>query len=149
MRRRILIEFVSGNIFDSDCQALVNPVNCVGISGKGLALAFKNKYPQMFQAYRQTCLDGKLTVGQLHIWPDKEKFIVNFPTKIHWRNPSQLQWIEMGLVALAEFVKENNIVSIALPKLGCGLGGLEFAEIKEKLINFSKQLENTKIIVYV
>jgi O-acetyl-ADP-ribose deacetylase (regulator of RNase III) len=144
-----LIEFVSGNIFDSDCQALVNPVNCVGISGKGLALAFKNKYPQMFQAYRQTCLDGKLTVGQLHIWPDKEKFIVNFPTKIHWRNPSQLQWIEMGLVALAEFVKENNIVSIALPKLGCGLGGLEFAEIKEKLINFSKQLENTKIIVYV
>lgn len=142
-----MIEFISGNIFESECQALVNPVNCVGISGKGLALAFKQKYPEMFVSYQEACVNKQLVIGQLHIWYG-DKIIINFPTKIHWRNPSKLVWIEQGLVELSKQIRNLRISSLALPAIGAGLGGLPIEQVKEKIIEFSKGLEDIKIVAY-
>lgn len=120
-------------IFNSKCQALVNPVNCVGVMGKGLALEFKLKYPEMFNWYREQCRNKELYIGKLLTWSIKSdtnpQYIINFPTKIHWQNPSYFEYIEMGLMALKREIKKYNIESIALPALGCGEGKLNFDDV--------------------
>src|SRR4051812_45091695 len=103
-----MIEYVKGDIIASDCEALVNTVNCVGKMGKGLALSFKRQFPEMFKAYKRACDENSVRTGRMHIWKG-EKTVINFPTKQHWRNPSRMEWIVQGLQDLVEVVKIQGI----------------------------------------
>jgi O-acetyl-ADP-ribose deacetylase (regulator of RNase III) len=118
------ITFKKTNIMDSKMQTLVNPVNCVGVMGKGLALAFKQRYPLMYQSYRVACKKGDLKIGKP--WLHKDTMVLNFPTKDHWRRRSRLSYISSGLEYLAKNAITLGITSLAVPPLGCGLGGLEW-----------------------
>jgi len=119
-----------GNLFDSKAQTLVNTVNCVGIMGKGVALEFKKRFPAMFDDYLLRCEHKDVRLGAPYLYEDLSGTrIVNFPTKDHWRSPSRLQDIEHGLEFLAQHVAEWHISSLAMPPLGCGNGGLEWAEV--------------------
>jgi O-acetyl-ADP-ribose deacetylase (regulator of RNase III) len=125
----------TGSIFDftspSVPTAIVNTVNCVGVMGKGLALEFKQRYPAMFKVYAAECKAGRICVGQVSIWSEGNNlFIVNFPTKDDWRNPSQLKWIADGLDDLRERAIMMNMQSLILPALGCNLGGLNFDDVR-------------------
>lgn len=135
-----------GNIFNSSCEFLVNPVNCVGVMGKGLALEFKNKYPLNFEIYKKACDNASFNIGNLLIVPVDNKFIVNFPTKKHWRNKSDLEFIKIGLEELKVAIKEFNIKSIALPKLGCGLGGLDWNEVFDLIKDFHNSIEDNVLV---
>jgi O-acetyl-ADP-ribose deacetylase (regulator of RNase III) len=117
------------NILSSDAQALVNTVNTVGVMGKGLALAFKNHYPDMYDSYRYRCRTGSVQIGKMDVHITDGKFIINFPTKEHWRNPTQIEWVEDGLIDLRQTIIELKIESIAIPPLGCGLGGLDWLDV--------------------
>ena len=148
---------IYGDILKSNAQVLVNPVNCVGVMGAGLAKQFKEKYPNMYLDYREECKLNRLNIGQLSLWecPEQEKLIVNFPTKYHWKDVSSIESIRKGFNALIEVIKlliqYRNIKSIAIPMLGCGLGGLNevhfwnvyFHDFRENLIN-----EDIEILIY-
>jgi O-acetyl-ADP-ribose deacetylase (regulator of RNase III) len=121
-----MIRYVEGDIFDSKAQTLVNPVNTVGVMGKGLAAEFKRRYPQMFREYWALCQSGRFTVGQLWLYRASDKWILNFPTKRHWRDKSRLEDIETGLQRFVATYEDNGITSIAFPMLGSGLGGLNW-----------------------
>lgn len=135
-----------GNIFNSSCEFLVNPVNCVGVMGKGLALEFKNKYPLNFEIYKKACDNASFNIGNLLIVPVDNKFIVNFPTKKHWRNKSDLEFIKIGLEELKVAIIDFNIKSIALPKLGCGLGGLDWNEVFDLIKDFHNSIDNNVLV---
>ena len=135
-----MIHYVSGNIFDSPAQTLVNPVNTVGVMGKGLALEFKKRYPRMFEEYKKQCRDGWLYVGDLMFWRAKNHFILNFPTKKHWKDPSSLIYIEAGLLSSANKYESYGISSIAFPKLGCGNGGLDWKVVKPVMERYLQEL---------
>lgn len=130
-----------GDILQSDCQAIINTVNTKGVMGKGLALLYRKKYPDMFTAYRRACLDNKVKTGSMHLWkvPNQDKWVINFPTKDHWRNPSQMEWIISGLQNLVEIVKEKGFTSIAIPPLGCGLGGLHWYLVKKEILKVCEE----------
>jgi O-acetyl-ADP-ribose deacetylase (regulator of RNase III) len=116
-----------GNIFESGLQTLVVPVNTVGVMGNGLALAFKNRYPGLFLSYWRACKDKRLKIGTLHVFQtDHDKKILCFPTKEDWRNPSKLEYIQLGLGALRDHHAELGIESLSFPMLGCGKGGLDY-----------------------
>ena len=138
-----------GNIFNSSCEFLVNPVNCVGVMGKGLALEFKNKYTLNFEIYKKACDNASFNIGNLLIVPVDNKFIVNFPTKKHWRNKSDLEFIKIGLEELKVAIKDFNIKSIALPKLGCGLGGLDWNKVFDLIKDFHNSIENVLVQVFI
>ena len=124
-----MIRYLNGSIFDSPAQCLVNPVNCVGVMGKGLALDFKRRYPKMFESYVNICKAGELKPGKLVFYTESalSHTICLFPTKIDWRHPSKVEYIESGLLAFVKYYNEWDIKSVAMPHLGCGLGGLSFA----------------------
>lgn len=121
-----MITYLSGDLFQSPAQVLVNPVNTVGVMGKGIALKFKQVYPEMFEAYRNHCERGNLQIGQLYLYKTPNKWILNFPTKKHWHNPSRAEYIEAGLAKLRDRCSEMGMTSIAFPALGCGNGELDF-----------------------
>ncbi len=125
-----MITYTEGDLFASPAQTLVNPVNTVGVMGKGLAWQFKQRYPAMFQAYRTACSTHHLTVGQLQIFRAEAHWILNFPTKQHWRQPSTLTHIETGLQTFAATYAAEGITSIAFPALGCGLGQLRWSQVQ-------------------
>ena len=143
-----MITFKKGNIFDSKCQTLVNTVNCKGVMGKGLALQFKEQYPEMFEEYKLACEKKKiLEGGDMWIWKFNDMFeprkILCFATKEDWRNPSKIEWIEKGLRLFSYHYKLMGIKSIAWPKLGCTNGGLNWEkDVKPLMI---KYLENIDI----
>ena len=115
------------NLTRSTAAAIVNPVNCVGVMGKGLALQFKEEYPDNYSAYRKACLSGEVTPGSMFLYEEKSgKLIINFPTKDNWQNPSELSYIDKGLDDLVRTIQEKNIKSVAIPAIGCGLGGLDW-----------------------
>ena len=156
-----MIEFRTGNLFDSKCKTLVNTVNCVGVMGKGIALQFKNKYPYMFTAYKNACYNGELkNGGDLWLFSIKnfipfDSLITNLPkilcfaTKEHWRNPSKLEWIDRGLQNFVQNYKQWGITTIAFPKLGCNNGGLNWEnEVKPLMIKYLNNLENLYIEIY-
>ena len=114
------------NIFDSQCQTIVNTVNCVGVMGKGLALEMKKRYPDMFEKYKDFCNKGLIDVGKLWLYKHSDdKWILNFPTKKHWKNPSEYEYIEDGMIKFVETYKERGIKTVAFPMLGCSNGGLD------------------------
>jgi len=123
-----MVEFAKGNLLEADVEALVNAVNTVGVMGKGLALQFRRKFPTNDLAYRAAAKQGMLTAGKMFVFDlgsvNNPHYIINFPTKRHWRDTSRLGDIEAGLVDLVDVVRERQIASVAVPALGCGLGGL-------------------------
>lgn len=130
-----MIEYVTGNILHSGADALVNPVNCVGVMGKGLALQFKRAFPENFDSYRASCASGHLVPGKLCVqeYPRdgaSPRFIVNLPTKRHWKDKSLLEDVKVGLDALVRFVVIEEVKSVAIPPLGCGLGGLAWPDVR-------------------
>ena len=147
-----MIQFLKGNLLDSTATALVNTVNTVGVMGKGIALQFKEAFPVNNKKYMEACKAGLLSPGKLLAVKDHnallgEKLIINFPTKKHWRHPSKYEYIEEGLKALVTLIKEQQINSIAIPPLGCGNGGLDWARIKQMIVKHIEPLE-VKTYVY-
>ncbi len=130
-------------------QTLVNPVNCRGVMGRGLALQFKERYPAMFAEYRRRCLAGALTVGRLYVWrPAKDAtWVLNFPTKNHWREPSSLEIIEAGLKRLLEVYQPTGITSLAFPLLGCGEGGLAWEDVEPLMVRYLTQLQEVEVYI--
>ena len=121
------VSVIRGDLFGSDAQTLVNPVNCVGVMGKGVALGFKRRFPDMFKDYANRCSRGSVRLGEPYLWkPLVPPFVLNFPTKDHWRSRSKLQDIIDGLDFLEESYKEWGIESLAVPALGCGEGQLDW-----------------------
>lgn len=141
-----MIEYIEGDIFNSPAQVIVNTVNTVGVMGKGLALSFKQKYPDMFNSYRTACEKKQLTIGKLMLWYAPDHWILLFPTKENWRNPSKLEYIEKGLVKFEQTYAEKNITSIAFPKLGCGNGELNWDDVRPLM---EKHLKSLPIDVYI
>lgn len=121
-----MIEYKKGSILDSKAQIIVNPVNCVGVQGAGLALAFKNKYPETFKKYKNMCDRKLLSPGKLYLTDN----ILHFPTKDNWKDNSKIEYIKAGLEKFKNTYKEKGIESIAFPQLGCGKGKLKWKEIK-------------------
>jgi len=146
-----MIRYRSGNIFETEAKAIVNPVNCVGVMGKGLAKEFKKKFLENFIFYKQECDSGNVHLGRMCSYFDEGslKYIINFPTKNHWKDKSNLSDIEEGLKDLVRFIKEENIHSIAIPALGCGLGGLDWEEVKQKMEDLLGVLEKEQVIIYL
>ena len=145
------INFIRGNILESDAEALVNPVNCVGVMGKGLALQFKDKFPENFAHYRDACNSDGVSVGKMFVWRDHNppnKYVINFPTKRHWRDNSQYIFISMGLVDLVRVVRDLDIKSIVIPQLGCGLGGLDWQIVKPLIVDAFKDMESVEVSIY-
>ena len=136
--------FTEGNILDADVEALVNPVNCVGVMGAGLALQFKRKFPANFTHYKLACKYEEVYLGSvlLHYNIRHPKWIINFPTKYHWKDKSSILSIQLGLNDLVRTIEKHQIQSIAIPKLGCGLGGLDWEVVKPLLID---ALDDVKI----
>jgi O-acetyl-ADP-ribose deacetylase (regulator of RNase III) len=132
-----MINYVKGNILESTDVAVVNPVNCVGIMGAGLAKQFRDKYPRMFDDYRKWCKSGEAEIGNLHIFRVSKYTIVNFPTKVHYADNSSLDYIFDGLQTLKIAISKHDIKSISIPALGCGFGNLfkedVFGMIEEEL----------------
>lgn len=131
-----MITYVVGDLFQSPARVLVNAVNTVGVMGKGVAEEFKRCYPEMFAQYQQLCQDEQFTVGQLWLYKTPHKWILNFPTKAHWRDPSLLPYIEAGLQKFAENYADKGITSISFPLLGCGAGGLDWEEQVRPLMEY-------------
>lgn len=130
-----------GNIFESKCQAIVNTVNCVGVMGKGIALEFKKKYPEMFTDYMNKCKSGSVKTGIPYVFDNgNDKIIINFPTKNHWRSPSRLSFVIEGLDWFVENYKKYGITSVAFPPLGCGNGGLDWKTVGPVMYQKLKEL---------
>ena len=145
-----MIEFVSGNFFDYEADIRINTVNCVGIMGAGVALMFKNKFPEMFAEYFDACKKNEVEPGKPHVWEEVTLFskctIINFPTKIHWRNPSEYEYIEKGLIWLKQFLLDREVVTVTLPALGCGHGRLEWEKVKGMIIKHLGELDSTILV---
>lgn len=147
-----MIELVSGNILKDESDAIVNTVNCVGVMGRGIALQFKSAWPNNFKAYEAACKREEVLPGRMFIYETGQltgpKFIVNFPTKRHWRGKSRIQDIESGLQALAKEIADRNIRSIAIPPLGSGLGGLSWNEVRPLIEKVLSPLAGVLVRVY-
>jgi O-acetyl-ADP-ribose deacetylase (regulator of RNase III) len=147
-----MIELKTGNLLSENAEALVNTVNCVGIMGKGIALQFKRAYPENFRQYEKACKAGVVQPGHMFIFPTSNlsnpKYIINFPTKRHWRNKSKIEDIQSGLITLVEQVKLLGITSIAIPPLGCGNGGLNWADVKPLIESAFSQLPNVAVVIF-
>lgn len=146
-----MIRFETGDILKQDCEAIVNTVNCVGVMGKGIALQCKRAYPANFRAYSAACLQGRVVPGSLFTFDNgglvNPRYIINFPTKRHWRNRSRIGDIDAGLVALVREIKELKIRSIAIPPLGSGLGGLSWPHVRQKIVEALSPLAEVDILV--
>src|SRR5437867_2430521 len=132
--RITMVEIKSGDILSEDAEALVNTVNCVGFMGRGIALQFKKAFPANFKAYEAACRRGEVQPGRMFVFETKQltrpRYIINFPTKRHWRGKSRLSDIEAGLEALVAETRSRGIRSVAIPPLGSGLGGLDWKEVR-------------------
>lgn len=147
-----MIKLAQGNLLEADMEALVNAVNCVGVMGKGIALQFKQAFRDNFQAYASACRKGKVKPGRMFTFATNRiinpKYVINFPTKRHWREKSRLEYIEKGLSALVVEVHELGIGSIAIPPLGCGHGGLRWSEVKKLVEGAFDQLPDVQVLFF-
>lgn len=132
-----MISHHQGDLLAADVDALVNAVNTVGVMGKGIALAFKNRFPANYQAYAAACQRGKLVTGRMFVTETQSllgpRWTVNFPTKQHRRDPSRLEWVQTGLQDLRRFLLAEGVQSVALPALGAGLGGLSWPAVRAEI----------------
>ena len=146
-----MIEYRTGDILsNTDAQALVNPVNCVGVMGRGLALAFARRYPQMLHDYRQACHNGSIRPGitRLHtVAQNPARYVVSFPTKDHWRLPSKIEWIDQGMQQMMSLLVEHDIFSVAIPALGAGLGGLPWHLVQPIIVDHADRYPDVHTII--
>jgi len=142
-----VLTYETGDLFQSPAQVLVNAVNTVGVMGRGIALAFKRLYPEMFEVYRGLCANGQFDVGQLWLYKTTGKWVLNFPTKRDWRHKSRLDYIELGLQKFVGAYAQKGIQSIAFPLLGCGSGGLDWESQVRPLME--QHLKDLPIAVYI
>lgn len=142
-----MLNFIRGDMFATPADIRVNTVNCVGVMGAGVALAFKTRYPDMFVAYKKKCDAGQMRPGELDIWRTLTEWVINFPTKRHWREKSRYEDIEAGLIALKDYLAKQGSVRVSLPALGCGHGGLEWSRVSEMIRTFLQDLE-AEILVF-
>ena len=147
-----MIEQSDGNLLGADVEALVNTVNTVGIMGKGIALQFKRAFPAMFKDYAAACKRGEVQLGTMHVWPtqalDGPRLIINFPTKKHWKSGSKLDDVARGLDDLRRVIQREEISSIAVPPLGCGHGGLDWADVQPLIAEKLGMLADVDIQVF-
>lgn len=143
-----MITYIRGDLFNSPAQVLVNTVNTVGVMGKGIALDFKNRYPDMFKEYQKICDKNLLEISKLLLWKNSDKWVLLFPTKEHWRSSSKLSYIEDGLKKFVKTYEKLGIESIAFPKLGCGNGGLDWNDVRPIMEGYLNKLP-IKIYVYL
>jgi O-acetyl-ADP-ribose deacetylase (regulator of RNase III) len=147
-----MIRLVQGNILEADAEALVNTVNCVGVMGKGIALQFKQAYPANFRAYERACKAGEVQPGRMFVTATDSlvnpRYIINFPTKRHWRQPSRMEDIRAGLDALVSELRERRIQSVAIPPLGCGNGGLDWAEVRPLIETALEQVPEVEAVLF-
>ena len=147
-----MLEYKSGDIFDEDVEALVNSVNCVGVMGRGLALQFKSAFPDNYKAYRAACKRGEVRPGEMFIFErpglNNPRYIVNFPTKRHWRSKSNIRDVVAGLEALAQEIRAREIRSIALPALASDLGGLDWQQVRPEIETALGGLDDVRIVVF-
>lgn len=146
------IRVMQGDILTADVEALVNAVNCVGVMGRGVALQFRRAFPANFDAYTAACARGEVRPGRMFVsdtgFCGNPKFIINFPTKRHWREPARIDDIETGLNALAGELVARHIASVALPALGCGLGGLDWNLVRPRIEATLAPMQEVNVIVY-
>ena len=169
VRRLVAIDHATGDIFAQDVEALVNTVNCKGVMGRGIALEFKKRYPDNFKEYKAACDRGDVKPGQMFIFemepinPQLDLFsassgheltqsstprlIVNFPTKRHWRAKSRMEDIDSGLEALRQEIVDRNIKSIAIPPLGCGLGGLKWDDVRPRIESMLNEVDGLHAVI--
>ena len=147
-----MIRFKAGDILAEDVEALVNTVNCVGVMGRGVALQFKKAFPENFRAYAEACKRGEVRPGHMFVFETRAltnpRYIVNFPTKRHWRGNSRIEDIEAGLADLARTIRERDIRSIAVPPLGSGLGGLRWKAVRRHIEDALRGFDNVEIVVF-
>lgn len=146
-----VIYYKKGNLLEANAEALVNTVNCVGVMGKGIALQFKQAYPEVFKEYAKQCKSGTIEIGRMHVVAMDSligtKYIINFPTKKHWKEKSKINYVKDGLLDLVRVVKELNIKSIAIPPLGCGNGGLDWSKVRSLIESVFSDL-STDVYIY-
>lgn len=147
-----MIELTTGDILKDDSEAIVNTVNCVGIMGRGIALQFKNAWPENFKAYEVACKREEVQPGRMFVFDTEQltspRYIINFPTKRHWRGKSRMQDIDSGLTALVAEVQQRGIRSIAIPPLGSGLGGLEWTDVLPRIEQAMQSLPEVRVRIY-
>lgn len=147
-----MIRETSGNLLRADAEALVNTVNTEGVMGKGIALQFKKAYPAMYDDYRKAAKAGDVRLGRVQVWPTGQmtgpKYIINFPTKGHWKSRSRIADIEAGLVDLIRVIRELEITSIAVPPLGCGNGGLDWRDVEPRIVRAFGQIPEVDVLLF-
>jgi O-acetyl-ADP-ribose deacetylase (regulator of RNase III) len=147
-----MISFAQGNLLDADAEALVNTVNTVGVMGKGIALMFKEAFPKNFKEYEAACKRKQVGIGRMFVTHTGElmgpKWIINFPTKVHWRQRTKMEWITEGLKDLRRVIEEKNIRSVAVPPLGCGNGGLDWQDVRPVIEDALGSLPGVDVIAY-
>lgn len=147
-----MIEYKYGDLLNEDAEALVNTVNCVGIMGRGIALQFKKAFPENFKTYVQACKKNEVQPGKMCVFETKQptnpRYIINFPTKRHWRGKSHIEDIEAGLKALVNTIHQYGIRSIAIPPLGSGLGGLDWVIVRPRIESVLRLLDDVHVIIY-
>lgn len=147
-----MMRFTQGNLLEARVDAVVNTVNTVGVMGKGIALMFKERFPENYKAYAAACKAGQVRVGEMFTTSvaelDAPRWVINFPTKKHWLQPTKLEWVRSGLVALKDVIREKHIKSIAIPPLGCGNGGLNWTVVRALIESSLDELKDVEIFVY-
>jgi O-acetyl-ADP-ribose deacetylase (regulator of RNase III) len=147
-----MIEYKTGNVLAEEAEALVNTVNCVGIMGRGIALQFKKVFPDNFKFYEEACKRNGVQPGSMFVFETgnltNPRYIINFPTKRHWKGKSRMEDIDSGLVALAHEIRARKIRSIAIPPLGCGLGGLDWEKVRPRIEAALREFDDIKIIIF-
>ena len=139
---------IKGNIFESTCQTLVNTVNCVGFMGKGIAFEYKNRFPEMYLSYKKICDKNLLKPGFLYLYNKSTPWILNFPTKNHWKYPSKIEYIKLGLKKFVDTYRTRNITSVAFPELGSSLGGLDWNDVRKIMYDYLLPLTDIDIEIY-
>jgi O-acetyl-ADP-ribose deacetylase (regulator of RNase III) len=147
-----MLRITKGDILSADAEALVNTVNCVGVMGRGVALQFKRAFPDNFNKYEKACERGEVVPGRMFVVENTEltgpRFIINFPTKRDWKNKSRIADIESGLVAQVNEIRSRGIRSVALPPLGCGLGGLDWEDVRPRIESAMSALPEVEVILF-
>lgn len=141
-----MLTVLKGDLFQSEAQTIVNTINCVGAMGKGIALEYKKKYPEMYAKYVSLCKNKQISIGKLWLYKTDTKWILNFPTKDDWRNPSKIEYLVLGLEKFVATYKDKGITSIAFPLLGANNGGLD---PKLSLDIMCRYLKDLDIDVYI